>query len=126
MREESVDDWRTPTRNSSTSWGFCPTAASKSVDSMGGSSALPGGGACRRAATRGRHVHLSFPHGRPRASRLRLQRVRLPTRKNGCNDLPKKAPSVFLPPRPEPGAQDASPWFLARKLSDPDATAGRF
>src|SRR5262249_17733056 len=26
--------------------------------------------------------------------------------------FPEKAPPVFLPPRLEPGAQDASPWLL--------------
>src|SRR6516162_7165679 len=36
------------TMNSSASCGFCPTTASKSVGSIGGSSAQPGGGTCRR------------------------------------------------------------------------------
>src|SRR4051794_23025080 len=38
--------------------------------------------------------------------------MRIHTRRNGCNDFPEKAPPVFLPPRPEPGAQDAFPWLL--------------
>jgi hypothetical protein len=39
----------------------------------------------------------SFPDERPLGPRLRLERVRLPTRKNGCNDFPQKSAAGSRP-----------------------------
>src|SRR5262245_27109682 len=67
----------------------------------------------------------SFPDERPRGPRRRLQELSIPTRRNGCNDLPSIAPPGAAPSRPEPTAPDAFPSFSPRNPPTEHTPDGR-